>query len=440
MKAEFDLTIVGGGPAGSYLAYLMARDGFKVALIDKKKSPLFWEKTCGSVTSSFLRKMMEVDVEKAVLNEFDSFAVRDINDLSHLSKVFVDLLVIDRKKLGEEVISQINDYDVKLFDETEFVEPILDTRGVRGVSAKASKGEAHKITSRITIDASGVDGVVREKIKNMLPEASFSDEDLVLAYLEFLNVPKHDFSRFQLYIGKKVAPGGYAWVTPVDEKKIIVGIGATFTQTSLAKLRENLEELKKNLGIRGEIELKGSGFLPVRRPFSSFVSDGFAMVGDSASQGNPFFGGGIEGAVDAARFAFRNIREALDKSEHVVPNVEELWTYNFEFMTKKGSLLAMVDLLRLLAQSLNDSELRLIAKNLPKTLEFDLMTLLNIGLKLSGLIFKPRFLWKTVELVKVAEKVRDIYRKYPSDPKHLDKWMGKVNKIFKKFTKTINRM
>ncbi len=439
MQPEYDAVILGGGPAGSYFAYKLAEDGFKVALLDKKKSPLFWDKTCGSVTSAFLKKMVEFDLERFILNDFEGFTVNTF-DLERLSDVLVDLLVIDRSKLGAEIIRTIEEYDAKIFDQVDNIELLLDQRGLRGLKVVRKNGDGYNLTSRVTIDASGVDGVIRERMKTWVPEATFNDEDLVLAYIEFIRGKSFQFEKFQLFISNDRAPGGYAWVTPISESKIIVGIGAAFTKTSLSTLKENLNELKRKLGISGEIERSGSGLLPVRRPLPSFIYNGFAMIGDSASQGNPFFGGGIEGAIDAARFAYRSIRKAMDTGEYPVLTIEDLWSYNLEFNTKKGSLLAMIDLLRLLAQSLNDKELKLIAKNLPKSFQFDLMTLLNIGLKLSGLIFRPRFLWKTIELVKVADKVRDIYKNYPEEPEKLGKWVNKVNKIFKKYTKTINKM
>ena len=38
-KFEYDVLIVGAGPAGNTLAYKLAKDGLSVALIDKQKLP-----------------------------------------------------------------------------------------------------------------------------------------------------------------------------------------------------------------------------------------------------------------------------------------------------------------------------------------------------------------------------------------------------------------
>ncbi|MGQ4891201.1 MAG: NAD(P)/FAD-dependent oxidoreductase [Candidatus Njordarchaeia archaeon] len=438
-EPDFDLAVVGGGPAGSYFAYLMAEEGFDVALIDVKKKPFFWEKLCGSVTSRNLLKILEIEEREIILNEFKGFSVRNL-DGELLSNVYVDLLVIDRKKAGAEIIELAEDSGVKIYDGKKARDIILDSRGVKGVQVLGKVGEGGKITARLSVDATGVDGILRERLKGKLPESAYEEDDLVLAYMERLKVKENKFKKFQLFITKEEAPGGYLWITPVTEGEIIVGIGASLPLTTISALRGSLNNLKKRHNLEGEILEKGEGLLPVRRPFDSFVFDGFIMIGDAASQGNPFFGGGIEGAIDAARTAKKPIKKALEISESNIVQVEDLWGYNVEFMEKKGVLLGMIDLLRMLAQSLDDKELQIIARNMPKSLQFDLSTLLSIGLKLSGLIFRPRFLWKTVELVKVAQKVRDIYGDYPQEPEKLDKWRNKLEKVFKKFRKTINKM
>lgn len=47
MSSRFDVIVVGGGPAGSVAAFVLARDGARVALIDKARFPR--DKACGDI-------------------------------------------------------------------------------------------------------------------------------------------------------------------------------------------------------------------------------------------------------------------------------------------------------------------------------------------------------------------------------------------------------
>src|SRR5574342_356024 len=45
LKVDFDVAVIGAGPAGSAAAYFLARGGLRVALLDKSDFPR--DKTCG---------------------------------------------------------------------------------------------------------------------------------------------------------------------------------------------------------------------------------------------------------------------------------------------------------------------------------------------------------------------------------------------------------
>ena len=53
MARNFDVVVVGGGPAGSSTAYVLASHGMKVALVEKKAFPR--EKLCGGLLSERAR-------------------------------------------------------------------------------------------------------------------------------------------------------------------------------------------------------------------------------------------------------------------------------------------------------------------------------------------------------------------------------------------------
>src|SRR5512145_276573 len=59
-----DVAICGAGPAGSYAAYLLARQGLDVALIDKAVFPR--EKPCGGALSRKALELVDFDLQPVV--------------------------------------------------------------------------------------------------------------------------------------------------------------------------------------------------------------------------------------------------------------------------------------------------------------------------------------------------------------------------------------
>lgn len=54
--ATADVTVVGAGPSGSFIACLLAKAGFSVVLIDRKPFPR--KKTCGGGVSQKASKLL----------------------------------------------------------------------------------------------------------------------------------------------------------------------------------------------------------------------------------------------------------------------------------------------------------------------------------------------------------------------------------------------
>jgi hypothetical protein len=65
-STTYDAIVVGAGPAGSHLSYLLARTGRRVALLDKQRFPR--DKVCGGGLSRKSIALLDVDIAPVVHN------------------------------------------------------------------------------------------------------------------------------------------------------------------------------------------------------------------------------------------------------------------------------------------------------------------------------------------------------------------------------------
>jgi len=427
MNQSFDILVIGGGPAGSYIALKFANDGFKVGIVDKNQRTNFWFKHCGSIVSptvfDFFKKV-DIEVPDAAKTYFETVKVFD-NQLAELAMVKLPLVHLDRVILGKTVIDKIVQNDIQLFDNNMAIKLILDKNTVKGVQLQTGD----KIYSRIVIDATGYIGLLRSQLLQLVPIWRIDKEDVELAIMTTIK-GRSIMETLSLIVDKTLFPGGYGWVTP-NKNSFTVGLGLQPIIRNIS-LHGRLSLLRKLLGVRGEYTPPGVGLIYARRPFGTLVYNGYALVGESGSQGNPLFGGGILGALIAADMAFKSIKNCIENSINENPTISDLWRYNIDFMKDRGKFLAILDALRIFVQGLSNEELKELASYLPPKVSLKLRDTVKIGLKALKTIAKSRIFWRIFDAYRAAIEVQRLYEKYPKKPEDFAHWSKSDNELFAK--------
>ena len=117
-----------------------------------------------------------------------------------------------------------------------------------------------------------------------------------------------DRETWTLMVGHQYSDVGYAWMFPVSENRVRIGVGIGRPESNIdpmQKLHDIVEKKLKPLDRLGKIqpiELH-YGFIPNEGLRESFVSDGLILVGDSAGQSNPLVLEGIRYAIEFGRSA-----------------------------------------------------------------------------------------------------------------------------------------
>jgi digeranylgeranylglycerophospholipid reductase len=315
MQKEYDIIVVGAGPAGSIAARFAAEQGASVLILEKDRD-VGYPVRCGEAIS------------KAGVEEFIPSDERWIK--AHINKFSLNApdgteVIIEFKDTGYMLERRIFDYELAMTAARAGAE-ILTRAYVNGLLFEGNKvagvkyefrGEEREVKAKIVIGADGVESRIGRwaGIKTYI---DFRDMECC-AQVTASNVMV-DPETLYFYFGKNVAPGGYFWVFPKGKDVANVGLGVG---GMVGKERSALSFLNNFLGEnhpKAAILTSIAGGVPSAVTLEQISAPGIMLVGDAARQVNPLSGGGIAsgmiGGSIAGRIAGESIK--LKKPDHIL--------------------------------------------------------------------------------------------------------------------------
>ncbi|MGQ4892115.1 MAG: geranylgeranyl reductase family protein [Candidatus Njordarchaeia archaeon] len=453
-KFDYDVVIVGAGPGGMILALKLAKEGYDVALIERKPKEIIGKKVCGDGISE--RHFETVGIEKPHGKELGSRIVAsDIisPDREGLIRVYGKGYTIDRLHFGQRLMREAEKYGAHIKASTVALNPIVKNNKVYGVKVRdAQTKEIKEITGRLTVDASGSAAVLRNKLpEGMLLEKKLEQFDVAAAYREIVGFnedPQWEDDKIYIYLSHRFAPGGYSWVFPKGKRVANVGVGVQSLEGRTANPRKLTYEFMEFWGVKREkVYDLGGGMIPVRHALSQLVTDGLILVGDAGSQANPLHGGGIGQAMYGGFTAYKRLREILESGNDIITK-EDMWPYAVEYMRTDGAKNASLEMVRLFLQGVSNDELNFIIhsgivsgeelsiiEGQPKE-GVGVLSKIHSMLKM---LKRPRLLNRLRIMSNYYKGIYELFQEYPENPKDLIGWHEKLAAFLKKARKDLWR-
>lgn len=350
VEKEYDVVIVGAGPAGCSTAIFTAQQGCNVLLLDKSVFPR--DKICGDgVSGSSLTILERMGVLEAI-KEIEPWNIQNvlisspsgdtIKVATPYKKGGVDGgYVIPREILDHLVVQHVKGIENIDFRENVTVSGLIyDGDRVSGVTAQTPDG-AVGFRGKYVIGADGAYSVVAKELSlfNDVPKhRAFA----VRAYFD--NVAELD-DTIELYYDTAVIPG-YGWIFPTSKSGANVGVIVfnRFNETrGITKLFDAFitsnSSAKRKLQDAVMVEKTFKGWPLQYGPFPSRRSKGnVLLVGDGGSFIDPLTGEGIYYALKTGEFAAEAIAETIGSGhspEKAGVLFEKKWKKSFKWKEYK---------------------------------------------------------------------------------------------------------
>jgi geranylgeranyl reductase family protein len=289
-KALADVTVIGAGPAGALLAYLLATHGLRVILLEKVRLPRV--KPCGGGLNQKTVALLPFAITSVVERVVQRLVFTQ-NLRRAFTRIYPEPLVtlVTRCRFDHFLVQQAAAVGVQVYDNCRVTR--LEN-GTRHVTLHAHSLSWH---SRYIAFADGARGTLRRQ----LGFAATAPHDIGLD-MEVAAGPQCPWTPEALYIDWGSWPQCYAWAFPKADHWSI-GVKGPAPQSSLlvSYLRQFMQcwQLQPANGKLPYL----AHMLPTRLPGMPLVRGRALVLGDAAGLLEPFTGEGIYYALRSAYLA-----------------------------------------------------------------------------------------------------------------------------------------
>ena len=300
---DFDVVVVGAGPAGAMACLSLARNGHRVALLEKYKLPRY--KVCGGGLVLRARNRIPKLPKEVIETEFRSVNWAIPSDQMNfvVERPYPVITMVMRDKLDNFLVDEAVAAGTEIMDQAE-------------VTAISKNGSYQVTTSGTSIKAHNLvlaDGAFSPTSRLLgMPDGRYLIP-AIEAEVRVKNSQRFSQTRFDV----EAIPHGYGWVFPKADH---LSIGIASALRGKINLQKAYRSYLSALGIEDIISEKKYGFQIPVSPRKTFSREGVMLTGDAAGFADPLVAEGISQAIISGHLAADAISQAegdpMQSSEH----------------------------------------------------------------------------------------------------------------------------
>src|SRR4030095_4926685 len=330
---NYDVIVMGGGPAGSSIASILSREGRRVVLFEKEQFPrhhigesLMTDTYWTFQRMGFLEKLKASPFVVRYSVQFANSTGRESRPFYFFEANHHESAVtwqVTRAVFDQMLIEHAEEQGATVYQQTTIKQVLFDGERACGVEAQMPDGSVQRFEAKVVVDATGQSAILSNKFRWRVRDPELK-KAVLYSYFKGAHREPDLNGGATLVLRTPPGSGGWFWYIPLENDITSVGIVADPDYLmkdrgkDLAKIFD--EEIEKCESCRRRV----AGAERVDKIYSivdySYRSkrcagDGFILIGDAYGFLDPIYSSGVLLALKMAELAADAIHDAFNNND-----------------------------------------------------------------------------------------------------------------------------
>ena len=331
VKSEYDVVVIGGGPAGSTVSTLLADARLRVAVFERERFPRFHIGESLIPETYWVLKRIGMLPKMQRSHFVKKYSVQFVSASGKLSAPFYfwdnkphecsQTWQVVRSEFDTMMLENAREHGAEAYEGVHALDVIFDGDRAAGVAIRDAEGTRREIRAKVVVDASGQAALLQNRFKLRVWDPILN-KGAIWTYWKgaYRDTGRDEGATMVLQTADR---RGWFWYIPLHDDIVSVGIVAPFDYLFKARSGHEQtyhEEVERCPAVSSRISAaeRATGYFATRDysyRSTKVAGDGWVLIGDAFGFLDPLYSSGVLLALKSGELAADAIVEGLKNGD-----------------------------------------------------------------------------------------------------------------------------